>query len=203
MFKKSIPLVLTAFLVCPFLAAPVAQAESVDNQWQLAQLPMQQQTDDPHLQKMLDASVADAALTWTVPQGWNETKGAGMRMATFKSRDGDGMECSVVALKGMAGGIEDNILRWMTQIGLDVPGDQFTAFLKNLEQINIREDVSATVVDLTRLQDPEEVGRDSMIAAILQLPTETVFFKMTGSLGVVKQNEEQFRALISSLIVSP
>ncbi|MBZ0165867.1 MAG: hypothetical protein K8I00_03600, partial [Candidatus Omnitrophica bacterium] len=92
MIKISMLTPLTAVFICLSLTPGPVEAVSPTTEFQLAQLPLQQQTDDPHLQKMLDASVADAALSWTVPQGWNETKGAGMRMATFKSNDGDGME---------------------------------------------------------------------------------------------------------------
>lgn len=202
MRKNTKPLVMTFFIGLTLTVNRV-EAASLNGEFQLAQLPMQQQTNDPHLQKMLDASVADATLTWKVPQGWNETKGSGMRMATFKSQKEDGMECSVIALKGMAGGIEGNILRWINQIGLDIPGDKFATFMQDLEIIEIRDDVSAYYINLSLLQDPGDTAGDSMIASILQLPTETVFFKMTGSLGAVRQNEDQFRALITSLSVGP
>ncbi|MCA9404382.1 MAG: hypothetical protein KC897_11410 [Candidatus Omnitrophica bacterium] len=182
-----------------FSAVPPAAASGPE--FQLAQLPMQMQTDDPHIQKMLDESVADAPMTWTTPDGWQEAKGSGMRMATFTPVTGEAVECSVIALKGMAGGVEGNIQRWMDQIDLSMPPELFAAYMDNLETVAISDGTEAYFVDLTQFQENAGEDTPSMIASILQLPTQTVFFKLTGPLGAVKNNAERLRALLASVTV--
>lgn len=193
-FSKILLPAIAAVIVITAANRPAYSGE----EFQLAQLPMQQ-TDDPHIQMMLDESVADKAVTWTVPEGWNEAKGKGMRMATFTPASGEAVECSVIALKGVAGGIEGNIQRWMYQIGLNLPPAAFQAYMDNLEMIATQDGTKAFYVDLAQFQDGQSDDTTSMIAGILQLPAQTVFFKMTGNLGAVKNNDARLRALIASV----
>lgn len=192
----TIPAMIAAFVI---VSAPYPAMAG--EEFQLAQLPMQQ-TDDPHVQMMIDASAADAPLTWDVPDGWQEAKGKGMRMATFTPASGGSLECSVISLKGMAGGIEGNIERWMAQIDLSMPPMAFQSFMDNLETITTGDGNKAHYVDLAQFQQSQSEEATSIIAAILQLPTQTVFFKMTGPLGEVKKNDARLRALIASVTVN-
>ena len=75
---------------------------------------------DPHAG--LDMSAMGAALgmnnpnsnmfTWDVPQGWKQEAGTGMRLATFHLlSDEKAIDCSLVSLGGMAGGLEANLRR--------------------------------------------------------------------------------------------
>ena len=59
------------------------------------------------------------ALKWTLPKGWSETPGSGMRYATLTPASTAGkVELSVVVLPGPAGGELANVNRWRGQIGL-------------------------------------------------------------------------------------
>ena len=58
------------------------------------------------------------ALKWTLPNGWTETPGSGMRYATLTPPDAGKVELSVVVLPGPAGGELANVNRWRGQIGL-------------------------------------------------------------------------------------
>lgn len=73
---------------------------------------------DPHAG--LDMSAMGAALgmdslmgnmfTWTAPEGWKQEAGGAMRLATFHLRsDAKAIDCSIVSLGGMAGGLEANL----------------------------------------------------------------------------------------------
>jgi hypothetical protein len=58
------------------------------------------------------------ALKWTLPKGWTETQGSGMRFATLTPPGGGKAELSVVVLPAPAGGELANVNRWRGQIGL-------------------------------------------------------------------------------------
>ena len=83
---------------------------------------------DQATQNMIAASAQKPPLAWDLPEGWTETPGNGMRLVTFHSTDKDPVECTIVSLGGMAGGLESNIVRWMGQINIPMPAqDQFDA----------------------------------------------------------------------------
>lgn len=84
---------------------------------------------------------------WTLPAGWTEEPGAGMRFATIKiPTDEQELELTVIPLpKQPSVGLLDNINRWRTQLGLD-PTD--AAGLAQ-ESVAIKlADTTATVVNL-------------------------------------------------------
>lgn len=59
-----------------------------------------------------------ATLKWTLPSGWSEEKGGGMRYATLKAPGAGKVDISVTFLPGSAGGELANVNRWRGQIGL-------------------------------------------------------------------------------------
>ena len=59
-----------------------------------------------------------AALKWTLPKGWTETQGSGMRFATLTPPGSGKAELAVVVLPAPAGGELANVNRWRGQIGL-------------------------------------------------------------------------------------
>ncbi len=164
--------------------------------------------DDPHqqmalpgmssgqeMQDMLDASVARPALSWDVPDGWRQEEGSGMRLATFR---GKGIECSIVSLGGLAGGVQPNVARWIRQINVPaLPDSKLGQFLSSQENIQAKGKFSVNIIDLTELTSSDQLP--SMIAAIAQLPEMTVFVKMTGNKQAVIKNRAHFKALCQSL----
>ena len=156
---------------------------------------------DPQTQKMLEASVARPPLSWATPEGWQESPGSGMRLATFRSADtGDPVECALISLAGDAGGVESNAARWMQQVNIAVPDvPAMEKFLAAQKKIKTRDGFDATILDLTQLQSQDDLESPSMAATIITLPDMTVFVKMTGARGAVLKNRDQFEALCESL----
>jgi hypothetical protein len=68
-----------------------------------------------------------APIHWTLPKGWTETPGSGMRFATINPPGPGKIELSVVCLPGAAGGELANVNRWRGQIGLDPLDDKALA----------------------------------------------------------------------------
>jgi hypothetical protein len=141
-------------------------------------------------------------LSWATPKGWSEEKGSGMRMVTFRAQGkSGGIECSIVSLGGMAGGLESNVARWMGQLKVAVPpDDQLKAFLDRQEAVQTKGDFAVTLIDLT--QYTQDAGAPSMIAGIARMPDMTVFVKMTGSRQAVTEQRQALRGLCASLSIN-
>jgi hypothetical protein len=119
-------------------------------------------------------SKTDVPLTWEKPGPWQEFPGSGFRVVTFKAGEGDdAIECSIVSLSGAAGGVEANLIRWMTQINLKAPSDDLLEFLKK-EGAYLPGD-TWQLIDFTKLQKDLPPTTPSMYVNILQLPDSTVF----------------------------
>lgn len=168
----------------------------------MANLPIEQQTSDPQTQQMLAESVAQKPLSWQTPQGWSETSGSGMRVATFKSQDEDPVTTTIVSLGGMAGSLQENVMRWMAQIGLNTDEAVLGTFLKNIKVQKTRFGLTYEFVDLVILQKSAAADTPSMKAAVFHLKDATVFVKMTGSLKAVSRHHQALLDLINSLTLN-
>ena len=146
-------------------------------------------------------SVAATALSWTTPEGWQEEKGGGMRVATFKAGVGDlAVETSVISLAGSAGGMAANVSRWMGQLNLDIPSAvELDKFIERQEKITTPSGLAVTLIDFTQLQNDDQSEDPSMIAAVVEGTGNQVFIKMTGSKQAVLKNFDAFKALVGSL----
>ena len=136
---------------------------------------------------------------WDVPEGWIEKAGEGMRLVTFTAQDTYPIECSIVSLGGMAGGLEANIRRWMGQINIpEISSEDLNAFLQKQEKITSQGGLSMTIIDFTQLQENGPQDVPSMIAGILTIQDKTTFIKMTGAKMAVQFQEKNFKQLCAS-----
>ena len=140
-----------------------------------------------------------AELQWDTPDGWRETrKESGFRLASFSisSPQGD-MLCTVTPLKGEGGGIEANVQRWRDQLGLtDMSGDRFTQFLSRQETFSSAGGFEGLFVDFTpHVPDDQQ---PSLLTAIIKLEGNTIFFKLSGPNGAVKNQKRRFKILCRS-----
>ena len=141
-------------------------------------------------------------LAWDLPSGWTESPNkSSMRLATFTAGSGEGsIECSIVSLGGMAGGVKENIRRWMWQVNIaEISDAKFDEFIAQQEQITTLGKFATTIIDLTQLQSNVDNSNPSIIAAILILDDKTVFIKMTGKRAVLIAHRQKFEALCKSL----
>lgn len=140
-------------------------------------------------------------LAWASPEGWKEEAGAHMRMATFHQiADPQAIDCSIIALGGPAGGLEANLNRWMGQLGLQVSDDNLKQLIISAQDFTTKGGLKAKVFDFTILQTRGVPSDKSMIAAMITVDQTTVFVKMTGSIGSVKQNKDNFLKLLGSIV---
>lgn len=139
------------------------------------------------------------ALEWTVPEGWAETAGSGMRLATFTLGEGAATGvCTIVLLGGNAGGLEANVARWIGQTGAKPPeGEALQAFIGKQQSLKSAGGFDVFIADLTSLAANDEAS--SMLAAIATIGESTCFVKLTGSAATIKAQKDKFVALCGSL----
>lgn len=133
-----------------------------------------------------------AALAWTLPKGWTETRPGGMRVATLVPPV-SGVDISITALPGPAGGELANVNRWRGQIGLEPVDDAGLARLRAAVKAPAG---TLSVYDFT--SDGATATR--MVVALLTAETgSTWFLKMTGEAKAVGQVRPDFLRLLETL----
>ncbi len=164
----------------------------------VAQVDPNMQTSDPNFNQVADGV---SELSWQTPEGWKSLNASGMRTGSFEiSYNGKKADGSIIQLPGPAGGIENNVRRWMEQIGA-VPMDEqeFQKFLSNQKKVQTRDGYKGILVDLTNLLSGDLTQGNSIVAVIISTERETIFLKLTGPKVVLKQNVDALAELSSSL----
>lgn len=145
---------------------------------------------------------SNSGLAWTVPDGWQESPGGGMRVATFKRQDDpQAIDVSIVMLGGAAGGLQANLTRWAGQIGLNLTQDQqaVSQWIDNAPALPTHGGSQAKFFDYTKLQKSADPSSKSMVASMIETADAIVFVKMTGTVKTVNENLESFKALTQSV----
>jgi len=133
------------------------------------------------------------ALKWTLPKGWTEEKGSGMRFATLKPATPGKIDASVVVLPGAAGGELPNVNRWRGQIGLP-PIDEAALGAARREVKSKAGKIA--LFDFTSEGDT----KTRMVTGILTTPDgSTWFLKMVGDADPVAKAKPEFTHLMESL----
>jgi len=142
--------------------------------------------------------------TWKVPQGWQQKPSAGMRIATFHLlADAKAIDCSIVALGPMAGGLEANLRRWMGQIGLQATPDELSNLITTAPSTKIKTGQEGKIFDFTTFQSKVSLTDKSMIVVMVPMDEATLFVKMAGTVESVGKNKADFFKLAGSVEYHP
>ncbi len=148
----------------------------------------------------IEAPTTQNLLNWVNPQGWKQEAGKHMRMASFQQiAMPDAIDCYIIALAGPAGGLEANLGRWLGQLGLDASQNTINQLISSAQDIKTKDGLDIKVFDFTGLQAKAGPSDKSMMAAMISLESTTVFIKMTGSIGSVVQNKDNYLKLLGSV----
>ncbi len=134
----------------------------------------------------------DAAVRWTLPQGWTQALSGGMRYATLKPSGEGKIDVSVIVLPGPAGGELANVNRWRNQIGLS-PLDE-TAMAAARKTVPTKAG-AFSLYDFTG----EGTTRTRVVASLATVRGSTWFFKMSGDEKPVAAARPEFVHLLESL----
>ncbi len=134
-------------------------------------------------------------LRWTLPKGWAEGAGDGMRYATLKPPVAGKVEVSVVVLPGVAGGEAANVNRWRGQLGLAAMDEGSLA--KGREIVR-------TKAGPFSVYDFESGGekKSRMVAALALLDGSTWFLKLLGDAPAVAAARPDFIHILEGLHVA-
>jgi hypothetical protein len=145
-------------------------------------------------------SAVSNMFTWSAPQGWKQEAGGGMRLATFHLLSNTkAIDCSIVALGGMAGGLEANLRRWMGQIGVKATEDELSTLISSASSTKIKTGQGAQVFDFTTIQSKAQLTDKSMIVVMVLMDEATLFVKMAGTVDTVSKNKDDFFKLVGSI----
>lgn len=139
-----------------------------------------------------DHGVQAPGLRWTLPSGWKEVPGTGMRLATWTPPGGLKTEGTVVSLPGESGGELANVNRWRGQIGLP-PTDEAG--------------MAASRTTLTTKAGPVAVYdftsggtvKTRLIAAVARTGDTSWFFKLMGDASATESARPGFLTIIKGL----
>lgn len=147
--------------------------------------------DAPHDHERDHASHGQG-LRWTVPAGWKEVPGSGMRLATFLPPGGLKTEATVVSLPGDSGGELANANRWRGQIGLPPTDAAGVAAARA---------TIATKAGPATIYDFAGTGkvRARLIAVVVKTGGTTWFFKLMGDAAATESARTGFMDLIKGL----
>lgn len=147
-------------------------------------------------------------LVWETPAGWKEAPAdassgmAGMRLINLAFGPGGEGECYLSAMPGAAGGLDANVNRWRTQMGLP----ELTA--DDLAKLPVKKFLGrdATFVsfegDFKGMGTAAEAKKGYRLLGLVQAAPEfTLFVKMTGPKELVTANEAAFDQFCQSISV--
>lgn len=135
-----------------------------------------------------------APLKWSVPKGWTQTPGSGMRFATLTPPAAGGKaECSVICLPGQAGGELANVNRWRGQIGLEPLDDKGLGAARQVVKSHAG---PVAVFDFTS----QGASQSRMIAAILVTKDgQSWFLKLLGDAPAVAKARPDYLRFLETL----
>ena len=134
----------------------------------------------------------EGVLHWTLPKGWTETDGGGMRFATLKAPAAGKLDVSVVVLPGPAGGELANVNRWRGQIGLPPMDEAAMAGARKAVKTKAGE---VALYDFTS----EGTVKSRLVAGLIVVQGNTWFVKMVGDLDPVVASRRDFIRIVESL----
>lgn len=138
-------------------------------------------------------------LRGTPPTQWEAQPLAAMRQASYlvKGNQGTSADISLVTLTGVAGGVLDNINRWLSQLGRPAIT---AAQLKDYIEPTPSPLGAISVVDLKGLPERADAKKDGrIIAGIVGGDNGTYFFKMRGNAELVESQKGAFLSWIGTV----
>ena len=142
------------------------------------------------------------SVTETAPANWEKQPPAPMRLSSYRVKGADGSlaDISLVILSGEAGGVLENVNRWLSQIGQPpLTQEQLSRQIQHVGT-NLGD---VLVVDLEGLPpgaDPAKDGR--IIAGIAAGNGGTLFFKMRGNAALAESQKTAFLKWIGTVRLS-
>jgi hypothetical protein len=143
---------------------------------------------------------AAAPLTWTAPAGWKESGPRPMRLVSF-TMGAPGMECYVALLAGPAGGLEANLNRWRGQMGLAPLSLEEIGRLEKIPVLGQQVPLAQMEGNFSGMQSMQGEPKKgyALLGTVAASGGQSVFVKMVGPAGAVKEQRANFISFCESL----
>ncbi len=166
---------------------------------------------------LMEGNPVDIKVTWTAPEEWaDRDSSSALRIGSFlipdpaaavpvqhiDPSDTRNVDVSIVQLAGFAGGLEDNVIRWMKQVNIILPDDdQLKAFLEGAESFKTRSGQSGIYIDLTPKLSGNITETSSIFGAVIATDKYTVFVKAQGDKSRVIEEISALKAFCETLSI--
>jgi hypothetical protein len=144
-------------------------------------------------------------LNWATPVGWSDappssTPGS-MRLIDLRFGEKQEGECYLSAMPGKAGGLEANVNRWRTQMGLPAFTPEELQKLPTKKFLN-RDSTFVTFDGDFKAVGAAEAAKGYRLLGVVQVAPEfTLFVKMTGPKELVEKNLAAFDQFCESISI--
>lgn len=131
------------------------------------------------------AASTQSPIDWSKPEEWTaEANASSMLLEAYQSQSG--ARITMTSLLGDGGGVLGNVNRWRGQLGLPLLGA-----VDELDLVDLGN--SAVSVDLLSTD-----GSSRMVAGIVPVGNQTLFFKLTGTHDAVETELARFDAYVQA-----
>ena len=156
--------------------------------------------ESPQAQAKTEEPASANQLRWDTPEGWTQGENtSSMRLATFTVGENEGKTiCTIVPLKGEAGGLKANVLRWLGQLKIQLQSEEeLNAFLDQKISFTTKGEFSGVLVDFTTLAP--KADDISMLVGIIKISDTSLFVKMSGARDILIANRPALESLCKSI----
>ncbi len=145
-------------------------------------------------------------LTWVTPEGWKDAPAeasatAGMRLIDLRFGENGIGECYLSAMPGNAGGLEANVNRWRTQMGLTALSAEELTNLPKKPFLGREASYLSFDGDFKAMGAQEAAKGYRLLGIVQAAPEFTLFVKMTGPKELIIKNEAAFEQFCQSISI--
>ncbi len=131
-------------------------------------------------------------ISWRASVNWVEKQATGFRIGSFESQQK--LDVSIITFPGDAGGVLQNVKRWLGQIGFNPSKKELGLFLETVITKKNKQGLSYHFVSSLSLGKEQH-----FLGAIFFVKTKTIFVKMTGNKPLIEKDKEDFLMFCDSI----
>lgn len=188
--KKTSKIIIALFSVFLLMLASCDSGDSIRSY----------EEESPQVQAKTEEPTSPNQLRWDTPEGWTqEVNTSTMRLATFTFGESEkNTICTIVPLKGEAGGLKANVLRWLGQLKIQLQSEEeLNAFLNQKTSFTTKGEFPGVLVDFTTLA--QKADDTTMLVGIIKISDTSLFIKMSGARDILIANRPALESLCKSI----
>ena len=145
-----------------------------------------------------EAPNASGGLAWTAPDSWTVDTSNKMRVVNYRFGESGESECYISVLGGDGGGVEMNVNRWRSQVGVDELSASEIMGLPTLKILGVDSPWMEAYGDFSGM-GADDLSNAGIKGAICVLGSEALFIKMIGPAAELREQHDNFISFCESL----